>query len=257
MKTISKTMRKANLFKGLDFLPHFTLAVLVAIAAPTIMCLHLGAQQSVKYWVGSLHYLAWFAPLFVLMCHMLHLFYGRPRYILMCLTLFVPSTMLCMIGNSLPIPVALQLLSPDCTTFADKYHIQEAYIAARSIYNECIQDVIASSNQTMMQAQMSHTLEDCPNYKPAESNFFLEWQYLELLEKTQDCRGWCYEEDASLWVVNTRPRDTCSKEVGMVTQGTIAMAINFVLFNGGLGAIASLGAVYAYEHIFQVYGIDW
>eukprot|EP00450_Noctiluca_scintillans_P032233 CAMPEP_0194553896 /NCGR_PEP_ID=MMETSP0253-20130528/97461_1 /TAXON_ID=2966 /ORGANISM="Noctiluca scintillans" /LENGTH=331 /DNA_ID=CAMNT_0039401379 /DNA_START=284 /DNA_END=1278 /DNA_ORIENTATION=- len=213
---------------------------------------------------------------------MIHLWYGRPRYVLMCITLFIPSTLLCGLADFLPIPVASQMLSSDCTTFTDKFFLQEAYRAAEDLYYECMDALAAKKNMTMEVVRKTHTLDDCTAFNVENSDYAAEWEFLKLevvrkthtlddctafnvensdyaaeweflkfMELNNDCKGWCYETDTSLWSINPQPRDVCSKEVGMLTEGTVTSSVNFVLYTGCLGATASVASVYAYEEMFN------
>jgi len=257
MHTVAKQFLTNELLTDLKFLPHFTLANLVAIGPPTVMFAHLGKQTAVQYWIGDLYLLAWLAPISVIICHMIHLWYGRPRYVLMCITLFIPSTLLCGLAKFLPVPVASQMLSSDCITFADKYFLQEAYRAAEDLYYECTDALAASKNMTVEVVRKTHTLDDCTAFNMENSDYAAEWKFLKNMELNNDCKGWCYETDTSLWSINPQPRDLCSKEVGMLAKGTVTSSVNFVLYTGCLGAIASVASVYAYENIFNSYGLPW
>lgn len=261
VSTIESIIRDLERFRGL-FPTLLTLVCFALFSSPVVTGLRLASDETVRYWIGWYPYFVLLAPAILVICHLLHLWYGRPRFILVVLSTIIPAGVLVFIGYTLFFNnggIAEQLLSSDCTTYDSKYRIEEAYRSARDLYDTCVSRFAEESGLSVHAAAERHTIEDCPDYRnsPESATFWREWEYLRHLETSQECAGWCYEEEVALWTSNAQPKDVCSKDAGVIIDGKVRRNAARMFYTSLLDLLVSVVAISLIQEVFNVYNLDW
>merc|ERR1719408_443155 len=106
----------------------------------------------------------------------------------------------------------------DCMSWAPKREMQESWEAARVYYATCANDLAKKHKITFAVAVSQYRIQDCPKYSEAAA-LHPDWAYLESLEATQWCSGWCTAGQA-IWT-KQHVQDACSPVVAQVIHDKV------------------------------------
>jgi len=221
-----------------------TLALFAYFGSAIVNGVSLALDPNARYWIGQSGFAVLIIVPVVIVAHVLQSYYRRPLYFAVIFSCALPPLMSFIIGFSYMAPVEEvvdRLLSTDCTTFREKFHIEQAYKAASSFYDDCLNAEAKNRSATVEVVKRDMVISQCPGYDPKASGFPREWLYLQSLEQTEHCAGWCFVGEGALWTHNPLSWDSCSAASGMTMKHTVARNAQRMVVNGLFGFfVASL-----------------
>mmetsp|Transcript_11506 Transcript_11506/g.26672 ORF Transcript_11506/g.26672 Transcript_11506/m.26672 type:complete len:264 (-) Transcript_11506:93-884(-) len=208
----------------------FTLITLLLFMIPvSVLLLTAVLSPAVRYWTSS----ALWAVLLVLVViggvHIMHWRRGKLSTMWVALGLLLPSLM---VGIAAHVTAerteraANAFHSSDCHFFDAKWDLQlawdAAYVALSNCYTETMQQ---HGNLTQGMLQNHFRLVDCTEYPAtlAASKHQRNWEYLQQLEQSHLCAGWCYQ-GPQLWADSVH-KDTCAVAVGQQLSEVTGRAV--------------------------------
>jgi len=226
-------------------------------APPTLMCIHLGMDPDVKYWVGSGCLIALINPiLFMALFGGMHARGAKKAVITAAFLL--PAVMFAAIGgvymNSCEMAYA-HLISNDCSVPREKAELQMAYDQAQTMYLACLQRMDISPDATE-DGRLPPSVASCEEFQRAsQANhmFNAEWEYLAHMELNQICGGFC-DPGRPLFVRSLDVHEPCAQFVAhkmwtashqasqVLAYGVIVIGLYIPLYIGILSpALATFG----------------
>lgn len=215
-----------------------TISLFAIFTAPMINGVRLSEEPNARYWVGQMGYGVLAIPPILIFTHIVQSYYRRPLYFSVILSCAVPPLLLLVIGYNYMVPVnqiVSRLLSTDCTTFQTKFRIEQAYKQANSFYNDCLNAEAKNRSTTVEVVRKDTLISQCPDYNPKASGYEREWMYLQSLENTENCAGWCFVGEGALWTHNPLQWDSCAAAAGTTMKNTVAANAARMMETGIIG----------------------
>jgi len=236
-----------ELFPGL-----LTLAVFATFVPAMITGVRLTMDASVRYWAGWKGAFVLLIPVILVVCHMVQAYYRKPVFFAVLAGTVGPAMVAIAVGMIVKSgieDISMRLTASDCTSYDDKWELEEAYRRAELDYSQCIARLTANStNDTVVEAiRRSTFLGDCDEFinDPMRRTYQRHWNYLAGLETTEDCSGWCGEgQQAAVFTGNPAAWDTCSGVVGHDLFNKVGFAANRMMATGGIGFLLAAGAIF-------------
>mmetsp|Transcript_64544 Transcript_64544/g.138381 ORF Transcript_64544/g.138381 Transcript_64544/m.138381 type:complete len:276 (-) Transcript_64544:72-899(-) len=252
--------KRKGLFPG-----YLTLWEFAIFGSPIISAIRLWLDPSVRFWIGWHSAVILAVPICLVMAHVIHVFLGRPSFAVMLLCTVFPSILVVVIGfwHSVPLGgVADRLDSLDCFTYEDKRYMENAYLAAVPIYENCTARKAAAHNTTVQDVQRHLLLTNCEEYTAimAEGTgpYVSQWAYLEKIVDTEECSGWCTKVDHPLWT-HARADDMvpCTAAASSVLRSKARRIANRMFVTGLLDLFISTVVLMAVQEWLLKRGISW
>mmetsp|Transcript_13151 Transcript_13151/g.29952 ORF Transcript_13151/g.29952 Transcript_13151/m.29952 type:complete len:262 (+) Transcript_13151:47-832(+) len=190
----------------------FTMLALAVFSSPVVLCIRLAADPTTSYWLGLCPWAVLAVPALILIGHGWQ--HKEPSLLGLILASLVPSAVVLILAQVMQgsIQAAIpQLHARDCSTFVQKWNIEEAYRAAYDLYQTCTEEAHDSGH-------LISSIEDCPEYPKQLPRFEERWAYLKHLELHESCSGFCFEGETPLWSPGNRHIDMCAPVVGQALQ---------------------------------------
>lgn len=140
----------------------YTLALLGCCGAATVLCLQLGMDPDVVFWIGRWGLLALLVPVFILAMFVLHLIMlgrGVPNRRVFIWAIVAPSVFFCIMGGVFMQQGSYlygQLKSNDCSGsgyLPEKKKLQDAYDSALSVYGACVTRLYRENGQEPLESR--------------------------------------------------------------------------------------------------------
>lgn len=196
----------------------FLLMLMVVLSPSVVACTMLSFNTSALYWIGDIGFSAAGGAILWASVGQVVMYRGLASLrTATVLAVLLPSGGLLMAAHlyrTAAVNLSSRLYSSDCgMQFLEKHNLQVAWLAAEKILEECVSaraDVSGLSTYSQVQAVMPVT--HCPGYEEGLEKWEGEWAYLEDLEETHHCAGWCEFSAKPLWRVfgNKKPHDRCT-----------------------------------------------
>jgi len=209
--------KEQSRFQAIPYEVKLFFAVVVLLSWPMSSIYFLYQKPSVAYWFGHFEeilgagIIIWTVIVyFIFVAKMI----GRGTATV-CL-LVLPCTILAMSSELQELQfqfIGQALLSQDCSSHHTKVEIQGAWAAAKNVSTNCnkyLQDITGSPLEEL---EKIRRFENCPGYWEARAGHEKEWAYLQGLETSYQCGGWC-TPDYPLWAVSKTPLDSCALAAG-------------------------------------------
>jgi len=225
-----------------------TIALFAVFASAIVNGVRLAREPNAKYWVGEAGYAVLVIPLLVMLSHLVQSYCRRPLYLAIVASCAVPPLLTLVLGYMYFDPVnaaVARLLSTDCTTFPEKFQIEQAYKAASTFYDDCLAAEAKNKTLTVEAVRQDTVISQCPGYNPVASGFPREWSYLQALEETEHCSGWCFDGEGALWTHNPTSWDSCSSSAGMTMKNMVSRNAGRMMTNGIIGFILAAVVIFA------------
>jgi hypothetical protein len=229
----------------------------------------LSGDPNVQYFIGWHSRAVLAIPVLLLMCHVLHIKFGRPKFYVVVLSTFIPSVLVFLVGYSHYIPISGvvdRLLSTDCSTYEMKYHIERAYRQAEGLFDDCVGRVALETNATRTAVRAGLVIQDCKEYQVPNvggdpyARWRNEWAYLHGLEVQENCAGWCYDSPA-IWVAQNEraeAKDVCSNVAASIMKGKVKRSSMRMVANAGLDMVIATFTLSIIQEIMNYNGTpDW
>lgn len=240
-----------------------TLCLFAVFGPPLIAAWRVSTDPSAKYWIGGWPF--WICVVVValiVVCHFWQLLAGRPRFFPILLSGAIPALVIMVAGYFVMVPiggVVQELASTDCVTYDRKVEVENAYRSALELFDSCVTRVAQATESTVQVTAPLIDLTDCAEYKSSK-DFQLygrEWAYLQALEDTQFCSGWCTPGSPALWSRNHDVMDLCSNTASIVLQGKVKrLAVRMVAL-GAAALVVSIYAIFSLQEFMTKQGINW
>mmetsp|Transcript_47696 Transcript_47696/g.147024 ORF Transcript_47696/g.147024 Transcript_47696/m.147024 type:complete len:279 (+) Transcript_47696:115-951(+) len=252
---------RRGLFPGLHSLLAFAL-----YGVPIIAGIELGLCPSVLYWIGWFSWLVLLVPVFLIASHLVHAVKRKPQFNAMVLSTVVPALVVMGVGYSVMMPISGitdRLTSSDCTTYSDKTYLNSAYEAAAKLWDQCLLREAIATGKNVTELKASFSIDMCKEYQDSMASgegaqkWRRQWNYLQSLEVNQDCSGWCYAGQESLWTTDHDAKDICSSIVGSILNVTVKREASRMLVTGLFALVVSLAALVAVQEYMIRLGVEW
>jgi len=238
-----------------DLWPGLFTTCLFALFAPSLV---LGStlllDSSVRYWVGRSPQLIFLVPVLVMVGHIVHTLARRPRFFTTLLSTVIPAFIVLLVGYLTLLQTGhrvTELVSSDCTTYTDKYDLEAAYKEASRLFDLCVERVAHENHASSEATRAFIGVGDCVEYQDAlkTSSFAPQWWYLEELETSQVCSGWCTSGDPALWSRTHFVSETCSRTAALVLETKVNRTANHMLFTGMLNFLIFIAAIACMQEV--------
>lgn len=207
----------------------FLLLLMLMLSPPVVACALLSLNTSALYWIGdaglsaAVGALLWATVGQVIMQRGL----ASPRSASVFAVIFPTAGLLAAahVHRTSATYFASRLHNRDCgTSFHEKHHLQRAWLAAEEIREKCVADrAVVTGEPTIGQVDQVMPVSHCPGYEEGLAEWGGEWAYLEALEGSHHCAGWCEYSERPLWRVfmDRMPHDRCSLAASGVLSGAV------------------------------------
>lgn len=204
----------------------FTLILFAFFGPAVVSGLRIATDPTARYWLGWHSWFILVVPALLVVCHGLHMVAERPRFWPTLFSSVVPSAIVILVGYVTLVPIGIyskELVSTDCTTYASKFELENAYRSAATIFDTCVERVAAYTNSSLDATFFLIDLPDCAEYQAAlgTSEYTRQWAYLQQLEANQACSGWCTPGEPGLWTRTHSTLDLCASAAGAQMRGKI------------------------------------
>mmetsp|Transcript_27671 Transcript_27671/g.54301 ORF Transcript_27671/g.54301 Transcript_27671/m.54301 type:complete len:256 (-) Transcript_27671:51-818(-) len=188
--------------------------LLLALGPPAILLTWLSFQPAVILWIGRAgRAVSFFALLLAVVGHDL-LARGilRRRFAIIVLLVLPAATLgiAAHVHKVRAIDVRSKLEPHDCSTFPGKVRLEKAWEEANVLFDNCIAHQANLTSAPIDELYQVTRLRNCVGYKLGMVKWGVEWNYLEYLETSQRCAGWCVLR-RPLWgpFLSFQPHDRC------------------------------------------------
>mmetsp|Transcript_14932 Transcript_14932/g.42925 ORF Transcript_14932/g.42925 Transcript_14932/m.42925 type:complete len:311 (-) Transcript_14932:79-1011(-) len=217
------------------FQDKLTFFMLVVLGTPLISCAWMSRHPSVIYWIGQSGTLIPVGVvLWVLIGNDLLTRKVVQRRLAVIAVLVLPITALLVTAHVHKldaVDIHTRLQSQDCTSFPGKVLLEQAWQDAFSVYKRCVHVKRNQTGAPLKELQQVTSVQRCAGYEDGRDKWGKEWDYLEDLERTQRCAGWCTVE-VPLWhnMVDYKPHDRCSWVVAEMMGGQVYRTARQIVF---------------------------
>jgi len=196
----------------------FTLLTLLLFGMPTYLIMENALFAAVRYWSSGWVWMTLAIPVVIVLAHVVHSSGGVPNKWAVIGALVFPSMMLLLFANgqmTSAMDRADKLFSVDCDTFEGKRMLQRSWDAAETLFEDCLSTTVAANpDLTVPQLKDHFRIQDCEEYGRAHHEHSRDWDYLQYLEVSHGCTGWC-SPGQQLWS-RVPHKDDCSTVVSVV-----------------------------------------
>lgn len=223
-----------------------TIALFAVFGSAIVNGVRLAFEPNARFWVGQIGLAVLLIPVFVVASHITQSYYRRPLYFSVIASCVLPTLISLIVGYAYMVPVSSavsRLLSTDCTTFKEKFIIEQAYKSASGFFDDCLAAEAKNRTQTVEAVRKDMVVSQCPGYDPIAAGYPQEWAYLQHLEEQENCAGWCYDGEGALWTHNPKHWDSCSVSAGMTMKHLVARNAQRLMTNGVVGFVLAAGVI--------------
>lgn len=224
-----------------DLYPALLTVTLFAIYGPAVIRgVHLAQEPNCRYWVGSYPaYLVLAIPVLILIGHASQAYRRRPNYPAIIISGALPALLCVVIAYFYNVGYfgisSDFLLSTDCTTFVEKFHVEQAYQAAKTFLDECVTAEAKNQSKSTEFIRANTVISQCPGYDPHAAGYPREWEYLQSLEEQEHCAGWCNGYEEALWTHNPPNWNSCSLTAGITFAHGVSRNATLMFCTGMMG----------------------
>mmetsp|Transcript_19785 Transcript_19785/g.32080 ORF Transcript_19785/g.32080 Transcript_19785/m.32080 type:complete len:268 (+) Transcript_19785:81-884(+) len=193
----------------------FSMVSVFLFLIPAGLALRNDIDPVVHYWRHGdiFHYFLILIPIIIVAAHIYHANVGFSKYVTSAAAI-VPGVILVIyafnMGTTNP---AGALFSIDCNIREDKANLQLEWEAASLLYKSCLQQTATAHNLTVGYLAEHFRIQDCTEYERDLRYHQKSWTYLQHLEETTGCTGFCIP-GPPLWTTSSTPhKDSCSVAV--------------------------------------------
>lgn len=244
---------------GTLFANSFTSFLLLLFFIPLYLVISVILETNMYFWVSHDFSPYWFIILLVLYIgtHAYHVYTQKTSKWLVLLCLLLSSGSLFAVSETFIKKtefVYTFLVSSDCDTYSGKRLMQLSWDAADTLYIECLANESSVSGKSVAELMDVMKVQDCPTYS-TELVDYPTWSYLETLETSLQCSGWC-DASTPLWTTEST-KDSCSVSVGFDLREYGYYTLNQVRVYSIVVLLFSALMMLQGGKILASYGIDW
>jgi len=184
----------------------------------------IGMDLNVKFWFNSWVRYGLLLPVFYVVTHVYHLWTRTPSRI-MCWCSVLGSMVFCFAAGAWSCEVANlasnKLGDGHCESWPRKLELEDDWQAAQSFFAVCLSATAARLDMSVVQAAELYRINGCAGYEDMAKKY-PTWEYLEELEKEEECSGWCFHT-RPLWT-HEETQDGCASTVADLFHNKIERA---------------------------------
>lgn len=231
---VPRTSERGQLQKA-PFQDRLTFFMLLVLGMPAISCAWMARNPSVTYWMGQSGLLMPAGVmLWVLLGHDLLSRKVVDRRLGAIVVLVLPIMALLITAHVHKLSALdkyERLKAEDCKHFPGKVRVEQAWQEANKIFDSCVEFHRNLSHAPLRELRLVTEVQNCAGYEVGARSWGGEWAYLEELERSQRCAGWCTVE-RPLWhnMVDYKPRDRCSAVAADILRGEVYRTARQVVF---------------------------
>jgi hypothetical protein len=240
-----------------DLYPSLMTIALFAIDGSAIVNgVRLAKDPSANYWVGPYGYVTLIVPILIGIAHVSQVTNRRPGYLALVFSAAIPPFIFIILGYMYMVPVGMtvdRLYSSDCMTFQEKYQIEQGYRSAETFWQNCLPGAAIERDMTEEELAKILSITECYGYESAKeaSGFAKQWNYLEQLEETEKCSGWCKPGEHALWSSNPIGWDSCAAAAGLSMQEKVSRNAFRMMVNGVFGFLIAALSIFVINEWIQ------
>lgn len=235
----------------------FLLFTLSLFIIPIYLVIYFGSGVNEKKWLPGGSLVVVILPVLYATTFIIHTITRKPSRIFIMLNLLGSCVMLLVLGNiylNAANQQAPMLDSTDCLSWPAKRDVQHEWDLARTFYASCVSEKAKQKKIKFAAAADIYRMRDCPDYDKQVSRH-PDWSYLEHMEDTQRCSGWCKFEPP-LWT-RERTQDPCSPAAGLAIKDKANHAAKQVSIYAVI-ALCAVGVVFvSITPLLNKFGLDW
>lgn len=240
----------------------FPMAFLLFSAAlfvmPIYLVLLIGGDINVRKWFPHISFFVCVLPILYLITFFAHHVTKRPSRILITLTLVGSCVLLLVISDVFLFEAyhkaPMFASTTDCMSWKEKRELQQQWKLAHNFYTACLGNKTQKTQSAATKLVPEHRIQDCPNYDK-EMKAHPDWAYLEALEATQHCAGWCNEEEP-MWT-RSKVKDACSPVVAQILKDKVQPLMKKVCFYSVFTLLVISVVLIAAQPLLHKYGFVW
>jgi hypothetical protein len=191
---------------------------------PVMLCVLLGTKLSALYFCGRwVLYAAAVVPIWLVVCHVVFANRTVRQGLAPFAYLTMPAVLLfviCEVYVQVLSGQSAVLMSSDCETFQSKAMLERSWWSARDFLMNCADELSQTTGVGINETLSLVHIRECKGYEKAFMQHGVEWTYLEGIEKTYHCGGWCSAQ-VPIWDLQSQVVDSCSNAVAVIMQSDI------------------------------------
>mmetsp|Transcript_20404 Transcript_20404/g.37135 ORF Transcript_20404/g.37135 Transcript_20404/m.37135 type:complete len:252 (-) Transcript_20404:21-776(-) len=113
------------------------------------------------------------------------------------------------------------LSASGCSSSAAKEHLNQAWMAAKELLDSCAEDLAQLTGAPVNEKREITVLSSCQQYTHLLYMWEREWTYLERLEVTSGCGGFC-EPARPIWGLAPGVQDKCADAAALEMRGSMS-----------------------------------
>jgi hypothetical protein len=214
-------------FKGV-FASLFTFCCFAIFLYPLISTFHVAADSNMAYWFARWPLVSLLVPPVFIAVWYVHFKSSSPNFIAIVVAIAIPFVVFMTIGAVLfaQSNSFITQLEKSCTTGEKTKPVEDSWVQARNFYACCLmKDGDSSMRQYCTQSNVQRAptvstiprvLQQCNDYGYGVGSNKENWEYLQYMEETYGCTGFCQAGQKSLWTKQETTRDSCARTVAVV-----------------------------------------
>mmetsp|Transcript_100181 Transcript_100181/g.188771 ORF Transcript_100181/g.188771 Transcript_100181/m.188771 type:complete len:268 (+) Transcript_100181:147-950(+) len=208
---------------------HFEVKLFIAagmlLSYPLVICVLFGFKPSVAYWLGNWTFRM---AVFIMIWELVLFFTFVTKFIrkgaATIFMLILPAAVMavaCQLQEVNFKSISAMLISPDCHASPAKAQIQASWEAAGVFFDNCTKTLADGQGVSVEETRLVTPMYTCPGYQKEALKYGKDWVYIQGLEETYRCGGWCFP-DKPLWYFSATAMDSCSLVSGRAMQRSIS-----------------------------------
>lgn len=198
----------------------------VVLFYPVVLCMILHSRLTVRFLVGNWAF--WTAvavPLWVLFCHVAIVRKVIPIRLAPIYTIIIPAACFafaCQIQAWQFNGQEAALLAKDCDSFLVKARLERSWWQAHEFFHNCTRTLSHITGASLEETKRMADFKGCEGYREAPLQLREDWSFLEHLEQTHYCGGWCSVQ-LPIWSPVSVPLDSCSQASARALVGNASL----------------------------------
>jgi len=254
----SKKVPVSGYSNALEMFPVlFTIFCFVIYIIPIWLTYQIGRDDQVQRWITKYCWVVVLLPLLYLFTHVYHVMKGVPNKILVVTCLLGSSVFLLVLGDIVLLKSYYrgnEFAAQDCLSFPAKHATEMQFQNAKLYYANCVNEISNQTGVSIPAAVSLYRITDCMNYN-YQVKHNPDWPYLQRLEETFRCGGWC-SPGQPLWTFQFT-KDSCSRAVA----DTLRYKVKWSMLQVVVYSLVTLGLactiLLVLPSLLQQQGFEW
>jgi len=236
----------------------FLLFSLALFVLPSYLVWYVGEDVNARMWFPHITRLVLILPAVYIITYIAHVIKRAPSRFFVSVSLIGSCVMLLVISDLILLEAyekgPMFASENDCMSWGEKREMQNQWELARTYYANCMDQMAKEEKIPFASAVADLRIQDCPNYANI-SAVHPDWAYLESMETTQFCGGWC-TASPPLWT-KTKVQDACAPVVSEIINDKIVWSLKQVCVYAVFALLVTAALLITLPALLQKYGIQW